>query len=430
MSIDRRNFIRGSLLSAAALTLPGLLKSARSSELENMFARIEALPPDKSAGDDEFWGWVQQQYTSAGNIINFNNGGVNPQPKIVQDAFERYNRLSNEAPSYYMWQVLDQGREPLRQQLADLAGCSADELAINRNSTEALETLIFGFDLIPGDEVVLCKQDYPNMINAWKLREKRHGVKLVWVDLDLPLEDDVKIVSAYEQAFTPKTRLVQITHMINWIGQIMPVKKIAQAAHIRGIDVLLDSAQTFAHIDFKIPDLECDYFGTSLHKWLGCPFGTGLLYVRKEKIKYIWPLLASPEPLSDNIRKFEVLGTRSFPAEHAIGQAIKFHNLIGSKRKEERFRFLKNYWAKKAAKIPKVTVHTSFKPEYSCGIALFSIEGKTPADIQATLFKKYGIHTVSIVWENISGVRVSPNLYNSTKELDILVKGIEEIAKS
>lgn len=430
MSVDRRNFIKGSFLTAAALSIPGLLKTANSSALEDMFSRIESIPPDKLASDDEFWGWVQQQYTSAGNIINLNNAGVNPQPKIVQDAFERYNRLSNEAPSYYMWQVLDQGREPLRQQLADLAGCSPEEIAINRNSTEALETLIFGFDLSPGDEVVLCKQDYPNMINAWKLREKRHGVKLVWVNLDLPMEDDDKIVKIYESAFTSKTRLVQVTHMINWVGQILPVKKIAQAAHARNIDVLLDSAQTFAHIDFNISDTECDYFGTSLHKWLGCPFGTGLIYVRKEKIKYIWPLFASPEPLSDNIRKFESLGTRSFPAEHAIGQAIKFHNLIGSKRKEERFRYLKNYWAKKAAKIPKVTVHTSFKPEYSCGIALFSIEGKTPADIQTTLFKKYGIHTVSIVWENISGVRVSPNLYNTTKELDILVKCIDEIAKS
>jgi selenocysteine lyase/cysteine desulfurase len=237
-------------------------------------------------------------------------------------------------------------------------------------------------------------------------------------------------VNAYQQAFTQKTRLVQVTHMINWIGQILPAKKIAQAAHARGIDVLLDGAQTFAHIDFKISDTECDYFGTSLHKWLGCPFGTGLIYVRKEKIKYIWPLFASPEPLSDNIRKFEALGTRSFPAEHAIGQAIKFHNMIGSKRKEERFRFLKNYWTKKVAKIPRITVHSPIKPEYSCGIALFSIEGMAPADVQSALFKKYGIHTVSIVWENISGVRVSPNLYNTTKELDVLVKGIEEIAKT
>jgi len=430
MSVDRRNFIKGSFLTAAALTIPGLLKSAGSSELEDMFSRIESMPPDKSAGDDEFWGWVQQQYTSAGNIINFNNGGVNPQPKIVQEAFERYNRLSNEAPSYYMWQVLDQGREPLRQQLADLAGCSPDELAIDRNSTEALETVIYGIELQEGDEVVLCKEDYPNMINAWKQREYRDRIKLVWVNLDLPSENDDYIVKTYTSAFTSKTKLVQLTHMINWVGQILPVKKIAQAAHLRGIDVLLDSAQTFAHIDFKIPDTECDYCGTSLHKWLGCPFGTGLLYVKKEKIKNLWPLFANPEPRSENIRKFESLGTRSFPAEHAIGQAIKFHNMIGSKRKEERFRYLKNYWAEKAVKIPKVKVHTPFKPNYSCGIALFSIEEKTPADIQGTLFKKYGIHTVSIVWENISGVRVSPNLYNTTKELDILVKAIDEIAKS
>jgi selenocysteine lyase/cysteine desulfurase len=417
-------------MTAAALSLPGLLKSANISEIQDMLSRIESMPPDSAAADDDFWDWVQQQYTSAGNIININNAGVNPQPKIVQDAFERYNRLSNEAPSYYMWQVLDQGREPLRQQLADLAGCSPDEIAINRNSSEALETVIFGLELEEGDEVVLCKQDYPNMINAWKQREYRDKIKLVWVNLDLPSENDDYIVNTYTSAFTAKTKLVQITHMINWVGQILPVKKIAKAAHTRGIEVLLDSAQTFAHIDFNIPDTDCDYCGTSLHKWLGCPFGTGMLYVKKDKIKNLWPLFANPDPRSENIRKFESLGTRSFPAEHAIGQAIKFHNLIGSKRKEERFRYLKNYWAEKAAKMPKVKVHTPFKPAYSCGIALFSIEGKAPADIQAALFKKYGIHTVSIVWENISGVRVSPNLYNTTKELDILVKAIDEIARS
>jgi selenocysteine lyase/cysteine desulfurase len=430
MNIGRREFLTGSLIGAGSLALSALLQPARAKEFEKVFSKIAKLPSDQAASDDDFWAWVQQQYTATGNIINFNNGGVNPQPKVVQEAFERFNRLSNEAPSYYMWQILDQGREPLRKELAALGGCSFDEIAIDRNSTEALETVIFGLPLKEGDEVVLCKQDYPNMINAWKQREKRNKIKLVWVSMDLPSEDDDYMVSTFEKAFTEKTKIVQVTHMINWVGQMLPARKIADAAHKRDIEVILDSAQTFAHIEFNIPDTGCDYFGTSLHKWLGAPFGTGMLYIKKDKISKIWPLFAHPEPESENIRKFEALGTRSFPAEQAIGQAIKFHNLIGSKRKEERFRYLKNYWMEQVKDIPKVKLNTSLKAKYSCGLGHFSIEGKEPGEIVTTLFKKHGIHSTAIVWENISGVRITPNLYNTTHELDILIKAIKEMAGS
>jgi selenocysteine lyase/cysteine desulfurase len=428
MALDRRNFLKGGFAAAGLLALTPLMGTAYNRKAEELLQRFNNLPPSEAASDEEFWNWVQQQYTATGNIINFNNGGVNPQPKVVQEAFERYNRLCNEAPSHYMWHILDQGREPLRRELADLAGCSAEEVAIDRNSTEALETIIFGLPLNSGDEVVLAKQDYPNMINAWKQREKREGIKLVWIDLELPSDDEEKIVRTFANVFTTNTKIVQVTHMINWVGQILPAKKIAAAAHEKGIEVLLDAAQTFAHIDFKIPETDCDYCGTSLHKWLGAPFGTGLLYIRKEKINRIWPLLAHAEPLGDNIRKFEALGTRSFPAEHAIGTAIKFHDLIGSKRKEERLRYLKNYWVEKVLDLPKVKIHTPMKPHHSCGIALFSIEGKTPAEISGSLFTKYGIHTVSIVWDNISGVRISPNVYHTTRELDVFVKAVKELA--
>lgn len=380
------------------------------------------------ANDSEYWEQIRQAYTVSRNIINLNNGGVSPQPKITQDALDKYNRLSNEAPSYYMWRILDAGREPLRENLAELAGCSPEEIAINRNSTEALNSIIFGLNLNKGDEVVLSKFDYPNIMNAWKQREKRDGIILKWVELDLPMDNDDEIVAAYTDKFTSNTRVINITHIINWTGQIIPAKKIADKAKERNIEVIVDGAHTFAHLDYKIPDLNCDYYGTSLHKWLCAPFGTGLLYIRKEKIKNIWALLSADEPDGDNIRKFESLGTRSFATEMAIGYSLDFHNMIGTDRKQARLHYLKNYWASKVIEHPKVKINTSLNPNFSCALANFRIDGIDANEIDSILFNKYKIHAVAIKWEHINGVRVTPNIYTNTNDLDKLVKAIFEIA--
>ena len=427
---DRRSFIQKmGLLSAAAVT-SAVLQPAWSSNLHTALKNSELIPPSELASDEDFWHYVQQSYTIAPNFINLNNGGVSPAPKSVADAMKTNYDISNQAPSYFMWRVLDAGREPLRKNLAQLAGCDAEEIALHRNASEALETVIFGIELKPGDEVVLTKQDYPNMIGAWQQRERREGIKLVWVNLELPSEDESYLVKKYTDAFTSKTKVVQITHMINWIGQKMPVRKIADEAKKKNIDVLVDGAHTFAHFEFLIPDLNCDYFGTSLHKWLGAPIGTGFLYVRKEKIKSTWPLFGAGDKEEDNIRKFEHLGTRPFYIEEAIDKAIDFHDMIGSKRKEERLLYLKNYWMNKVKDIPKVKLHTSFKKEFGCAIGLVSVDGKEPSSLDNFLWNNYKIHTVGIFWENIKGVRITPNVYTSTKNLDRLVEGIEKFAKS
>lgn len=384
---------------------------------------------DSETNNEDFWNWVHSCYTVNPNILNLNNGGVSPQPKQVQDAFIQYYQLSNEGPTYFMWRILDQGREPLRERLAKECGVDPNEIAIVRNTTEALNNVIFGLDLKRGDEVVLTKQDYPNVINAWKQRELRDGIKLKWVNLDLPIENDDFIVQKFSEQFTNKTKVVNITHIINWTGQILPARKIADIAHSRGIEVMVDAAHTLFHIDFKIPDLDCDYFGTSTHKWLSAPFGTGLFYIKKDKISKIWPLFPNAEPKSNDIRKFEAQGTRNFAAEMAIGDALNFHQLIGMKRKEARLRFLKDHWAKKLMEIPRVKLHTSLKPEYSCGLALFSIDGMKPNDIADKLFNKYKIHTVAIEWENISGVRITPNTYTRLIDLDRFVDAIWQISK-
>ena len=425
---DRRTFLRSAATLAGAFSLNSLFHQAHAADFDAAARAVAHLGPADVAQDEDYWSVIQRCYSVNPDIINLNNGGVSPSPLVVQQAVERYNQLSNEGPSYYMWQILDQGREPLRAKLAALAGAKADEIAVNRNATEALNTIILGLPLKAGDEVIGTKQDYPHMIQAYKQRADRDGIVYKQISFDLPMEDDDAIVKAYEQAITPRTKLIHVTHMVNWVGQTMPVAKIADMAHAHGIEVIADGAHSFGLMDFKIPDLKCDYFGTSLHKFLSAPIGTGMMWVKAEKIEKVWPLPSSGAPHSSDIRKFEELGTRSFPLEQGIGEAINFHEGIGSKRKEQRIGYLKNYWASQVQSIPKVKLHTSLNLKYSCAICGVSIDGMTPGQLASALFDKYKIHTVGIVWENISCVRVTPHVYTPTRDLDKLVGAIGEIA--
>ncbi|MFT4153370.1 aminotransferase class V-fold PLP-dependent enzyme [Parafilimonas sp.] len=428
MTANRRNFIRQAGLMAGAFSMNSLFNNLYASAIKKANYTVQFLPANEVAHDEDYWRTIQQAYTVGANIINLNNGGVSPAPKVVQDALEKYNGVCNLGPSYFMWRILDQGREPLREKLAALAGCSPEEIAINRNTTEALTTIIHGLDLKPGDEVIGTKLDYPNMINAWKQRQAREGIVYKQISLNHPVEDDNIIVEAYSRAITPKTKIIHITHIINWVGQIMPVRKIADMAHSKGIEVVCDSAHSFGLLNFKIPDLGCDYLGTSLHKFLSAPIGSGMMWIKKDKIKKIWPLMCNDNPNSDNIRKFETIGTRSFAIEQAIGEALNFHNAIGPARKEDRIRYLKNYWATKVKDIPGVRLHTSLQDAYSCAIGGVSIDGLSPGDFNNLLFDNYKIHAVGIVWENVSCVRITPHVYTPTSDLDKLVTAIADIA--
>ncbi|MFM2338733.1 MAG: hypothetical protein RL115_1926 [Bacteroidota bacterium] len=430
MPDSRRRFLKKAAAFSGATFLSSFNAKSEADHLQLAIHKASNIPPDILATDEDFWYYIQQAFTVSPYLINLNNGGVSPAPKTVQDAMKRYYDFSNEAPSYYMWRELEKGKEPLRKNLARLAGCNAEEIAINRNASEGLETIIFGLPLKAGDEVVAAKQDYPNMVNAYKQREMRDGIKMVWINLDLPSEDEEYLVQQYVKAFTPKTKLVHITHVINWNGQIIPVKKIAEEAHKRGIEVVVDGAHSFAHFDFTIPNLGADYFATSLHKWLYAPIGTGMLYVKKEKIKNIYPLFATNDnPLKDDIRKFENLGTRPFFIEQAIGKAIEFHDMIGIERKQKRLHYLKNYWMEKVRTIPGVQLKTSLHPQWAVAIGNIAINGVEPMLLDHFLLDKFKVHTVAINWENIVGVRVTPNLYTTTKNLDVLVQGIIEFTK-
>jgi len=424
--LSRREFLGKSALTAGFLALSGVSQKILASR---EFKRIEHLSPEAAAADEDFWSWVRNEFTLSDSFINLNNGGVSPQPKVVQDAHIENYRFCNLGPAFNMWHLLDQGREPLRAKLAEMAGCSPDEIAINRNSTEGLNTIILGLNLKAGDEVVLGNYDYPHMKTAWQQRERRDGIKLVWIDdFNFPVEDEQKIVDAYAKAITPKTKIVHITHLINWVGQIVPARKIADMAHSKGYEVILDGAQSFAHIEHKIPDMGCDYYATSLHKWLCAPFGSGMMYVKKDKIKGIWSLLSTDPDSDDKITKFEYLGTRSFASEMAISNAIDFHMAIGGARKEARLRYLKDYWYSKVKDVPKVKMYTSMMPQFSCTMATIGIDGWKAGDMYNKLYDDFKIVTTPIDFKAVNGLRISPSVYTSTYELDKLVEALKATA--
>ncbi|MBL7964683.1 MAG: aminotransferase class V-fold PLP-dependent enzyme [Flavobacteriales bacterium] len=388
-------------------------------------------------GDEEaFWRQVRAAFASSPTIVNLNNGGVSPSPRAALEALDHYNRMCNEAPSYYMWRILDQDREPLRMNLARLAGVSPEEIALVRNATEALNTVIFGLPLKAGDEVVVSTYDYPNMANAWRQRAMRDGITLVHADPKLPSADEAAIADAFISNFTPRTKLVHLTHVVNWNGQIMPVRRIADEAHKRGIEVLVDGAHSFALLDHTIADLGCDYWGTSLHKWLCAPFGNGLLWISREKIGKVWPLLSNDKPTGEDIRKFETLGTRSFPVEMATGYSLELHELIGTARKQQRLHFLKTYWMERLQDVPGIAFHTLPEPRYSCAIGTFSLQGRRANLLSEELFNKWKVHTVGIEREARPGleagfnhVRVTPNVYTTLDELDRFVEAVRAVAK-
>ncbi len=434
---QRRAFL-GKLAAASAIPLvPSFLKPDANLDWIPKYKNSSALALSGVEGsasalvtDETFWYQIKTMYSSSPGILNLNNGGVSPQPIIVQEAFERYNKMCNEAPSYYMWRILDQGREPLRQRLAEFAGTSAEELAVVRNASEALETAIFGLRLNRGDKVVVCKLDYPNMMNAWKQREHRDGIVLKWVDLDLPRMTNDQIVASFAEQITPDVKIVHITHLINWNGHILPCKRIADLAHAVGAKTVVDGAHSFAHIQYAIPDLGADYFGTSLHKWMCAPFGSGLLYVKKENIAMLYPHLASGEPESPDIRKFESLGTRSFAIEQAIGQALDFQYSIGNQLKQDRLQYLKLYWTDAVKDHPKIHINTDTHPDRSCALCIVNMDGRKPTELGEALHNQFKIHTTAIEYENVQGVRITPHVYTVKADLDRLTTALLKLANT
>jgi selenocysteine lyase/cysteine desulfurase len=300
-------------------------------------------------------------------------------------------------------------------------------MAITRNASEGLETCQFGLDLKPGDEILTTDQDYPRMITTWKQRERRDGVVLKMISFPTPPPSLDDLCDRFEKAVTPRTRVIHFCHITNLTGQIFPVKRICQMARSRGIEAIVDGAHAYAQFPFKHADLDCDYYGTSLHKWLLAPHGTGFLYVRKSKIAKVWPLMAAPDEMTNNIRKFEEIGTHPAANHNAISDALEFHQAIGVERKAERLRYLRSLWTERLTRLPRVSTPTSADPSQSCGIGLLSVEGKDPGALVGQLWEKYRILTVAIVHKQFQGVRITPNIYTTVREIDTFCNAVEKL---
>ncbi|HEV2839765.1 MAG TPA: aminotransferase class V-fold PLP-dependent enzyme [Chthoniobacterales bacterium] len=426
----RRDFLAlaGKGLGLAALSSATVASLQRT--VEAATKSVAQLTPEQAAMDEDYWAVIQNSFTVTRGIINLNNGGVSPSPRIVTEALVRYTWQQEDATAYTMWEILEPQSETIRTGLAELFGCDREEIAITRNASESLEILLMGMDFKAGDEILTTTQDYPRMLTTLRQREKREGLKLNLIQIPIPPRNLAEITSAFEKGITDRTRLILISHMVNITGQITPVKAVCDLARARGIETIVDGAHSFAQFDFKQKDLGCDYFGTSLHKWLYAPKGTGLLYVKRDKIAKIWPLMAAESKQASDIRKFEEIGTHSAAIRLAIGEALLFHHGIGAKRKEARLRYLARYWMNRLKDVPKVRFNTSFDPNQSCAIANVQIEGTTPAAVVKYLFDKHRIFSVPIVHEEFQGLRITPNVYTTLGELDRFCEQMELIARN
>ena len=424
--LTRRRFLETMLAAGAGIPA---LKDDGLERLLGLARRVDGRLPADVARDEDFWLGIQQAFTLDRTLINLNNGGVSPSPRVVQEAMRRYLEYSNTAPVYTMWQVLEPEIESVRRRLAASFGCDPEEMAITRNASEALEIVQLGLPLERGDEVLTTTQDYPRMLTTWHQRERREGIVVKEISFPVPPPSQDDLAARIERAITPKTRVIHVCHITNLTGQIFPVKRICQLGRARGIEVIVDGAHAYAHFPFTRDELDCDYYGTSLHKWLLATHGTGFLYVRKAKIERLWPMMAAPPEMNANVRKFEEIGTHPAANHNAIAEALTFHEGIGAERKAARLRYLFQRWAKRLEKLPKVKILTPYDPTQSCGLASVAIDGMDVNKLVASLWDRYRIIVTPIVHKEFSCVRVTPNVYTTAAEIDRFGDVMEEVIR-
>ena len=424
---DRRRFL-GTVAVPGALALTGAFTPVRlRGDALDRIQDLRATPgsPGSIARDEDFWAEVARAFSVDRTLVNFNNGGVSPSPIWVQDAMKRHLDYSNLAPAYTMWQILEPQREGVRQRMAREWGVDPEEIAFTRNASEGLQTMQFGYDLEPGDEVLTTTQDYGRMLTTFRQRERREGIVMNQIRIPVPAEDPAEVVRLFEDAITPRTRLILMCHMINLTGQILPVREVVAMARRHDIPVIVDGAHALAHFAFKLGGLECDNYSTSLHKWLFAPHGTGLLYVRRSEIENVWPLMAAPDRMDGDIRKFEEIGTHPAANYLAIGEALTFHQGIGAERKEARLIHLRDRWANRLLPTGRITLNTSQQPGFACGIGNVRIEGVDTQKLADWLWAEHRIFTVAINHEECTGIRVSPSVYSTLEEVDRFAEAME-----
>ncbi len=406
--LSRRSLLAGVALASAGPAL----------------ARRPAPPAEADPVRDEaFWASIQDAWTLDRTLINLNNGGVSPSPRSVHEAFKRTLDQCNQAPAYGLWQLAEPGVESVRRELANEAGCDREELAIVRNASEALQIAQCGLDLQPGDEVVTSDQDYPRMLDTWEQLVRRRGIVLKKVSFPVPPTDEA-VIAGFREAMGPRTKVLHCCHITNLTGAILPVKALCELARSQGAVSIVDGAHAFAHFPFSIRDIGCDYYGTSLHKWLSAPVGTGFLFMRRERIAGHWALQPTNPTRDGDIRKFEEIGTHPAANHNAIGEALAFHRAIGGQLKADRLRYLRSVWTAGLATVPGVRFLTSEDPARSGAIGNVAIEGVDPVKLGASLWEKYRILSTPIVHPQFSGLRVTPNLYTTLRELEVFTEAV------
>lgn len=415
--MNKRTFLK-------SMGLLGLATVPSGYGLEGWLAKYADMPSWKLASDETFWEGIRKGYLLKPDYINLENGYYCFMPQETLENFIKHVREVNYQGSYYMRTVQADNKKKVAARLAEMVGAPADEVIITRNTTESLDMVIGGLDWKPGDEAVMAEQDYGAMIEMFRQVGRRYGVVSKVLSVPLHPSSDEEIVDLYAGAITEKTRLLMICHMINITGQILPVRKICDMAHGKGVQVMVDGAHAVAHIQFRMSDLHCDYYGSSLHKWLSTPLGAGLLWVKKENIGKVWPLLAEGDLPMDNITRLNHIGTHPAATDLCISDAIDFYRMIGPERKEERLRYLQNYWTAKVRNLPHVILNTPADPARSCGIANVGIRGMKPADLSSMLMTKYKIFTVAIDGQGVHGCRITPNIYTTPADLDVLVEAL------
>ncbi len=421
--MKRRNFLKSSALLAISPSLANASGHINSITLEENLAMLNSQPNETAATMNEEWDQIAMQYDVSSDFINLENGYCSMLPIPVLESFVQKTKDLNRKLTWFMRREMGTERQVIKNSLADIAGVPASEIALVRNTTEGLNIVIHGIDLKAGDEIILSKQDYGSMVEAFEQKAQRTGTVNKFIHIPLAPANKQVIIDAYAKAITPKTKLILVTHIINITGQIMPVREICDMAHAKGIEVIVDGAHSFGLLDFRISDLDCDYFATSLHKWFGAPIGAGLLYMKTAKTAKVWPLLGDTGKDRSSMEKFEHLGTNPPAVYLSVRAAMDFNLLMGIKLKEERLRYLKNYWVDKVKDIPKVKILTPASDQ-SCAIATFSIDGMPPAEIEQLLLNQHRILTVAINNDEVKGVRVTPHVFTSINHLDKLVEAI------
>lgn len=416
--MNKRNFLK----AVGAASVLGVLEAAGvAGEL--------VKPASEVAKNEAFWAALRTHYPSNNSFINLENGFYCFQPADVLEAYIGKVRAINGEASHYMRTRLDNDVVKVREQVARFAGCDVGELIVTRNTTESLDTVINGFEWKAGDEAIMATQDYGSMIDMFGLQGRRHGVVNKIIEVPLHPKSDEEIVDLYRRAVTSKTRLLMVSHIVGGTGQVLPVAKICDMAHAKGVEVMVDGAHSFAHLDFRIPDLRCDYYGASLHKWLSAPLGVGVLYVRRDRIPKLWPMFGDAGMADDDVRKLNHRGTHPMHTDLTIGHAIAFHEAIGSARKMERLRYLQAYWTSKVRSLPNIVLNTPADPARTCAIANVGVRGLSPAQLATVLLEDHNIYTVAIDRGTVQGVRVTPQLYTSVAELDTLVEALTATAQ-